>query len=99
VTTDTDHGPVGFTIDHDLRAHFVYSTGNFQTRTLRYVNNGLGGAWRNSLLLQEFGNDDFGFMGVDLVRKGGPLNEKLLASWSAGFVGLLGFGCGNCEVP
>lgn len=100
VSFDADRGPVGFAVDHTRRAHFVYGTGNgSDTMTLRYVNNGFGGAWQGSRVLTSLDpqNNFEGYRGIDMVLRGGRFNEKLLATWAAGWVGAVGYGCGNCQ--
>jgi hypothetical protein len=98
VSYDADRGPVGFTLDPSRRAHFVYGTGNWgdADRVLRYVNCGPQGVWRDSTVLSSMTNNPEGYRGIDLVRKGGPLRPKILASWAASVAGILQIGCADC---
>ena len=95
---DEDRGPVGFTIDSSGRAHFVYGTGNWgdPDRVLRYVNLSPLGTWADSTALRTMTNNHEGYRGIDLVRKGGPIDEQVFASWTAAVVGIAEVGCADC---
>jgi hypothetical protein len=98
-------GPVGFTVDSQSRAHFVYGTGgNGTSITIRYVNTmntpSNNAPWQDATILDNSAGGTSGYYGIDLARKNGSpvglVDEKVIASWASSLVGVTQWGCADC---